>query len=235
MAKKVMRGEERNVFFVGLLKMEMGTKDVENFARGQADLRMSPDECVSDKNGMMVNEREFVKNAMNNKLSDNIANLGKKKIELDKFKKRYAWLVKEGDVKRLKNRLREEVGRDRELVRRDHSNQLREIRMMKNRNKKNKFKLPPELKRYRQAAIFGKEAEDIFKPGEILGPVVVGKETKILSKDEVEVLKRGPKFCIRRVLSKEKYMVEQEKTYVKVRWSRRDEEEIMIDETEEER
>ena len=30
-------------------------------------------------------------------------------------------------------------------------------------------------------------------------------------------------------------MVEQEKTYVKVRWSRRDEEEIMIDETEEER
>ena len=42
--------------------------------------------------------------------------------------------------------------------------------------KKEKFKLPPELMRYRQAAIFGKEAEDIFKPGEVLGPVVVGKE-----------------------------------------------------------
>ena len=79
--------------------------------------------------------------------------------------------------------------------------------MSKKTVKKEKFKLPPELKRYKKVAVFGKEAEDIFKPGEVLGPVVVGEETDILSKDEVEVLKKGPKFCIRRVLSKEKYMV----------------------------
>ena len=237
MAKKVMRGEERNVFFCELLKMGMGTKELENFVRGQADLRMSNGECENGDGGVFDNEREFVKNAMENKLTDNITNLGKKKIELDRFKKRFAWMVKEGEIRRLKNRLRDEVGREREMVKKDHIKQLREIMMSKKKIKKDKFKLPPELKRYRQAALFGKEAEDIFKPGEVLGPVVVGKEAKILSKDEVEVLKKGPKFCIRRVLSKEKYMVEQEKTYVKVRWAKRDEDEddTNKNETDEER
>ena len=236
MAKKVMRGEERNVFFCELLKMGMGTKELENFVSGQAGLRMSRDECEND-NSVFKNEREFVRKAMENKLTDNIANLGKKKIELDKSKKRFAWMVKETEIRRFKNRLREEVGREREKVKIDHSKQLREIRMSRKTVKKEKFKLPPELRRYRQAAIFGKEAEDIFKPGEVLGPVVVGKETDILSMDEVEVLKKGPKFCIRRVLSKEKYMVEQEKTYVKVRWAKRDDEdeEPKVEESDEER
>ena len=39
MAQKVMKGEERSVFFGELLKMEMGTKEVENFVRGQCGLR----------------------------------------------------------------------------------------------------------------------------------------------------------------------------------------------------
>ena len=178
MAKKVMRGEERNVFFCELLKMGMGTKELENFVSGQAGLRMSRDECENDAS-VFKNEREFVNNAMENKLTDNIANLGKKKLELDKFKKRFAWVVKEAEVRKLKNRLREEVGREREMVKLDHNKQLREIRMSRKTIKKDKFKLPPELKRYRQAAVFGKEAEDIFKPGEVLGPVVVGKETRV--------------------------------------------------------
>ena len=54
-----------------------------------------------------------------------------------------------------------------------------------------------------------------------MGPVVVGEEADILTNDEVDVLKKGPKFCIRRVLSKERYLVEQEKTYVKLRWANR--------------
>ena len=96
----------------------MGTKELENFVKGQADLRMSPDECgnENESNSMFVNEREFVRNAMENKLTDNITNLGKKKLELDKFKKRFAWLVKEVEVRKLKNRLRDEVGREREMV-----------------------------------------------------------------------------------------------------------------------
>ena len=62
---------------------------------------------VGDEAKMMFeNEREFVRNAMENKLRDNIMNLGEKKIQQNSLKKRFAWRVKEVEVRRLKNRLR---------------------------------------------------------------------------------------------------------------------------------
>ena len=63
------------MFFCELLKMGMGTKELENFVKGQADLRMSPGECENEDNSVYVNEREFVRNTMENKLTDNITNL----------------------------------------------------------------------------------------------------------------------------------------------------------------
>ena len=39
LAKRVMRGEERTVFFGVLLKLGMGTKEVEGFVKKQARLR----------------------------------------------------------------------------------------------------------------------------------------------------------------------------------------------------
>ena len=38
----------------------------------------------------------------------------------------------------------------------------------------------------------------------------------------VAVLRRGPKFCCRRILSKERYLIEMEKCYCKIRWEERD-------------
>ena len=74
-------------------------------------------------------------------------------------------MVKEVEVRKPKNRLRDEVGREKEMVKIDHNKQLREIKMSKKTVKNDKFKLPPELKRYRQASVFGRGAEDIFKRG----------------------------------------------------------------------
>ena len=70
MAQKVMKGEERSVVFGELLKMGMGTKEVENFVRGQCGLRMtmSGSEVGDEAKVMFENEREFVRNAMENKL-----------------------------------------------------------------------------------------------------------------------------------------------------------------------
>ena len=62
----------------------------------------------------------------------------------------------------------------------------------------------------------------MFKPGEMIGPVTVGLEDNLLDSDEVAILIRGPKFCCRRVLCKERYLVEMEKCYCKIRWSQRD-------------
>ena len=40
--------------------------------------------------------------------------------------------------------------------------------------------------------------------------------------DEISVLKRGPKFCCRRIICRERYMIEMEKCYCKIRWSEKD-------------
>ena len=51
----------------------------------------------------------------------------------------------------------------------------------------------------------------------MIGPVMVGLEEKLLDQDEVAILIRGPKFCVRRILCEERYLVECEKSYFKVR------------------
>ena len=53
----------------------------------------------------------------------------------------------------------------------------------------------------------------------------MGEDPTLLSKEEVAVLMRGPKFTVRRVLCKEWFLVEMEKCYIKVRWHKRDEDE----------
>ena len=80
-----------------------------------------------------------------------------------------------------------------------------------------KLNLPKELQRYKKAEIFQQRAKITFKPGQAIGPVVVGLEEDLLSKEEVAVLVRGPKFCVRRILDEERFLVECEKSYFKVR------------------
>ena len=48
------------------------------------------------------------------------------------------------------------------------------------------------------------------------------ENAKLLSRDEVSILTRGPKFSVRRVLNKERFLVELEKAYIKIRWALRD-------------
>ena len=105
---------------------------------------------------------------------------------------------------------------------------------------KAKVNIPPELKRYKDAKIFRNDASKVFKPGEVVGPVTVGLEENLLDSDEVAILVRGPKFCCRRVLCKERFLVEMEKCYCKIRWSQRDVDreelkEIIKNETKEEK
>jgi hypothetical protein len=123
--------------------------------------------------------------------------------------------------KRFCNKARDKVNTIRKETKIKNENKVRHIRMR--RKQEEKFKLPPELERYKEAKIFSEQAEELFQPGQILGPVIVGGNTTLLSKEEAMVLAKGPKFTIRRVLSKEKFLVEMEKAYIKVRWSLKDE------------
>ena len=46
-----------------------------------------------------------------------------------------------------------------------------------------------------------------------MGPVTVGLEDNLLDVDEVAVLKRGPKFCCRRILCRERFLIEIKKCF----------------------
>ena len=71
---------------------------------------------------------------------------------------------------------------------------------MEHKKREKDLTLPKELHRYKDAKVFSKDARKMFKPGEVMGPVTVGLEDNLLDVDEVAVLKRGPKFCCRRIL-----------------------------------
>ena len=60
------------------------------------------------------------------------------------------------------------------------------------------MRLPSELSRYKKARVFQPDARKTLKPGQAIGPVVVGLEKDLLDKEEIAVLCRGPKFCVRR-------------------------------------
>ena len=85
------------------------------------------------------------------------------------------------------------------------------------------------MKRYENAKVFLEEFVKEFKPGDMLGPVVVGGNHHLLSKDEVAVLSRGPKLTIRRILSRERFLIELEKAFVKLRWELKDIEDDLDD------
>ena len=91
--------------------------------------------------------------------------------------------------------------------------------------KEDKMKLPKELNRYKKAKVFQSTARMTLRPGQAVGPVVVGLEEGLLDQDELAILARGPKFCVRRVLSEERFLVECEKSYFKLRIDMEDDEE----------
>ena len=49
-------------------------------------------------------------------------------------------------------------------------------------------------------------------------------EENLLDDEEIAVLRRGPKFCCRRILCRERFLIYMEKCFCKIRWAKRDEE-----------
>ena len=218
LAEKVVVIEERTVFLGDLIKIRRGTREVERYVRKQEELRHESKENMTrdDVEEMMVRERDIVMNSMQNKLSDNISKGVRKGRELHQIKARLFWRMKrEVDRKKFTNTLNDRLCRKRQEVRLDHNNQLRAIRI--DCKKDDRMRLPPELKRYKKVKVFRKDAGESYKPGKAIGPVVVGLEDKLLDDDEIAVLCRGPKFCVRRVMDDERFLMECEKSCFKLR------------------
>ena len=176
MAVKVMRCEERNVFLGDLVRLHLGTKEVEGFVRKQERLRREKEGVrgeYEDDISMSERERDMVGIAMENKLTSSLADGVKKTQELIALKNRLWWRIKKEEERRkFRNKLREVVERQRDEIKIDHKKQVRTIRMES--KKEWVMNLPPELKRYKDAKIFGKDATNVCKPEEMIGPFTVG-------------------------------------------------------------
>ena len=202
LAERVVEYEERTIFLGDLIKIKRGTREVERFVRKQEALRHEAPEMMSreDIEEMILRERDNVMDSMTNKLKDNICKGARKGRELHQLKVRLFWgMRREDDRRKFNNTLNDRLYRKRKEVRKEHQVQLRAIRI--DTKKEDKLRLPPELKRYSNVKIFQKDAAESYKPGVAIGPVVVGLEQGLLDEDEIAVLCRGPKFCVRRVLS----------------------------------
>ena len=218
LAEKVLLIEERTTFLGDLINIKRGTREVEGFVRKQEALRHEDKGRMSreDVQEMILREREAVMDLMRNKLQDNICKGVRKGKDLHKLKMRLFWgMRREEDKKKFRHTLNDRLCIKRREIRKDHKNQVRAIRIAT--KKEDKMRLPEELRKYQNVKIFSKDAMTKFKAGATIGPVVVGLDEDLLSKDEVTVLCRGPKFCVRRILSEERFLMECEKSYFKVR------------------
>ena len=218
MAIKVMKCEERNGFMGELIKLGLGTKEVEYFIVKQERLRRGVEGNIlgsGDYLNILERERTMVNSAMENKLTDSLGEGVKKKLELGNLKRRLWWRIsKEVEKRRFSNRMRDIVNAERKTVKKEQKEQVRAIRI--DSKKEKEMKLPKELQRYKDAKIFDKDARKTFKAGEILGPVTVGLEHDLLDAEEVAILRRGPKFCYRWILCKERFLIDMEKCFCKI-------------------
>ena len=89
---------------------------------------------------------------MEDKLTNSLAEYVRKRQEYIKLKQRLWWRLgkKEEEKRKVSNRLRDEVVRQRKDIKRDHENQVREIRMEHKKREKD-LTLPKELHRYKDA------------------------------------------------------------------------------------
>ena len=148
-------------------------------------------------------------------------------MEFFNLKGRLLWRIRrEEEKKKFLHSMRDKVARKRQEVKRQHAHQVRAIRIEVKQEVK--IRLPKELKRYKDCNIFKQNADKTFKPGTMVGPVIVGVENILLDEDELSVLCKGPEF--RRILSKERYLVEAEKSFCKLRYEMFDDDPTNLDE-----
>ena len=214
---KVVRAEERSHLFEDLIKEGLGTDDVENFVAKQMAMRV----CRKDGEGY-GKARERVKEHMVDKLEDSWLDEKVKRAERNNQRSKLEHLLRKrkSEYKKYINFVKGIMRNERAMLRRENMKKVRKIRI--NRKEIKEFKLPPNLARYSEAEIFKEESRCQFVPGEVKGPVIVGGDPRLLSPNEVAVLTRGPKFTVRRVLDKERYLLELEKASVKLRWHLKD-------------
>lgn len=219
--KKVVEAEERSQLMRDLIREGVGLNEVERFYGTSCEFLRG----VNNRGGRQENK---IKDEMKSRLEDS------EQEEKDLRKRRgKARELLEGMIgreskryKKLIRKVKDMMMLHRKVVKKKNNDK---VRCLKNKVKRETFKLPAHLERYQEVNIFGKEVNLI--PEELKGPVIVGRSEIKLSPGEKKILTRGPKFTIRRILSREVFLNEMMKTFIKERWDSYDDQEEEEDET----
>ena len=160
----------------------LGTNDIENFVTGQEGLRLK----VGSKGNAKAWEmgRENVVQLMKTKLENSVMDEVEKRSRRNKVRVRLERLMAKCKNKYSKfiHKVRDKVAKERKM------RNKKKVRAIKIKRKQEvKALLPIIIQRYTNARIF-KEDGGGFMPGEVKGPVIVGEDATLLSKEEVAIL-----------------------------------------------
>ena len=132
--------------------------------------------------------------------------------------------------KRIINNTKTRINKQRQKIQQKHKKKISSYKSKtkakaKKMNDKQKdpkkYNIPRELDRYTDIKVFSSNEE--ITPEDMKPPVIIGEDV-VLTEEEEEVLKLGPKFTLRRVLDRETFLVEVEKALAKERYGKINEE-----------
>ena len=208
---QVVQAEERTKFLQTLVREGFGTHDVEHFRRKQADRKFG--------SGKGERNEDKVCEDMKEKLKDNIEWEEQTRGKRGKLRAKLEKMIgsKSNRYRKFIGKLKDRMDRERRGQQQRYGTKIAKLRV--EYKKKTRYKIPPELERYKDVSVFNSDSE--IQPEKLRGPVVVGEKGKlVLNGDEKDVLTRGPKFTLRRCLNKERFMIEMEKSLLKEKWDR---------------
>ena len=216
--RKCTKAEETTKVLGRLHSDGVGTNDLEAFEKRQARRRLGKGK--GDRVEGIINLQ------MKTKLQNSVEWEVKVRKERDRIRLQFEKMTgrRSTRCKTTINKIKDNMCKLRRTLQRENEDKVKHIRGKV--KKKEEYQLPEELSRYSDAKIYKSDEE--MEPETLRGPVTIvgGKQKVSLNEDEITILTRGPKYAIRRILNKERFLIEMEKALVKEKWSRRKRQEL---------
>ena len=207
---KVCESEQRSRLLVTLLRMKLLPRDVKRFVMKQlGQQRNLGSRGMGDKIFKAGKQRTLAK------LADSKSDERKFRKERDSIRRKLEVSSSKNVYSRIMMKLKSKINRVRNMIKVKYENKIKGYLMEKEQEELKELSiLREEMGEFVNLKIFnGKNIrQEEKKPPVICGDVE-------LSKYELEVLSKNPKFAVRAMMSKEKFMVEFEKGMVKKLYS----------------
>ena len=200
---ETMEAEQRSKLLQTLWKKGLTTREVGDFVKGQGKTKRMPKAKNMQKSGV---------NFMKEKVRDSRKEEEKFRKERTKLRESLEVAVGTSKYRKIISRIKRKVERIKKKIQLKNKRKIKKYQKEKDKADLDEISShAEELGEFANLRVFNNKE---IIPEEPKPPMVASKDI-VLSEDEMAILKRGPKFTLRNVLSKEVYMREVEKGLVK--------------------